>query len=321
MTEMPTCKVYQISECPEGIAWMIEGLWLDNGVGIIGGEPKSFKTFAAPSLAVAISSGKQCFGRYAVHRRGPVLLYAAEDSLPIVKERIRGISEKIGADFNQLDINVITSQKLRIDSEIDRRKMEATISEIKPVLLILDPFVRLHGIDENSSGEVAKILSWLRDLQRQHSLNIAMVHHARKRAGKERPGQSLRGSSELHAWGDSNLYLRRAAHTDDCVELTIEHRAAPSSNGNHLRLDLTHDQPVLIFESGAAAPTSDNLSAEQRIGGVLRGRRTPMTGDELRSECKMKSSTFWAALNRLIEMDKIERLDTGGYQSLPSLLS
>ena len=33
--------------------------------------------------------------------------------------------------------------------------------------------------------------------------------HAKKGAGHVRAGQALRGSSEFHAWGDSNLYLRR----------------------------------------------------------------------------------------------------------------
>ena len=54
MKTLPTCIVYQISEETTGINWMIEDLWLDNGVGLLGGEPKSFKTFAALSLAVAV---------------------------------------------------------------------------------------------------------------------------------------------------------------------------------------------------------------------------------------------------------------------------
>jgi hypothetical protein len=36
---------------------------------------------------------------------------------------------------------------------------------------------------------------------------------------------TLRGSSEFHAWGDSNLYLRRDG---DDLSLSVEHRAAPS---------------------------------------------------------------------------------------------
>jgi len=85
--------------------------------------------------------------------------------------------------------------------------------------------VRLHRIDENASGEVAPLLAYLRTLQRQHHLAVLVVHHARKSAGRMRAGQALRGSSEFHAWGDSNLYLRRSGGE---LTLTVEHRAAPS---------------------------------------------------------------------------------------------
>ena len=137
MSSLPMCKVYQIGAESNETSWMIEGLWLNDGVGLLGGEPKSFKTFAALSLAVAVSSGKPCFGHYPVRRQGAVMLYAAEDSLVVVRQRIEGIAEQMGADFGNLDIHVITSPKLRIDSDIDRKQMEDAIRLINPVLLIL----------------------------------------------------------------------------------------------------------------------------------------------------------------------------------------
>jgi len=68
----------------------------------------------------------------------------------------------------------------------------------------------------------------LRDLERHFATAVLLVHHARKGAAHARAGQALRGSSELHAWGDSNLYLRRQG---DTLRLSIEHRAAPSRDG------------------------------------------------------------------------------------------
>lgn len=68
--------------------------------------------------------------------------------------------------------------------------------------------MRLHRIDENAAAEVAPLLAYLRELQCQFGCAVALVHHARK-GGQARAGQALRCSPELHAWGDSNLYLRR----------------------------------------------------------------------------------------------------------------
>ena len=70
--------------------------------------------------------------------------------------------------------------------------------------------MRLHGIDENNAGEVAGLLAYFRALQRQLDLSVMLVHHTRKNAaGGVAAGQGLRGSGDLHAFGDSNLYLRR----------------------------------------------------------------------------------------------------------------
>src|SRR5271166_1287269 len=96
--------------------------------------------------------------------------------------------------------------------------------------------------DENVSGEAAPLLAFLRELQRRHAIAVAVVHHARK--GAIRAGQALRGSSEFHAWGDSNLYLRRDG--DDRLVLTVEHRAAAAIPG--VTLELTRRDNALALE-------------------------------------------------------------------------
>ena len=111
---------------------MVEALWSEQGVGIVGGEPKCGKSFLALDLAVAVAAGVPCLRHFHAARSGAVLL----------------------------------------------------------------------------------------------------VHHARK-SGGSRPGQALRGSSELHAWGDSNLYLRRR---DRQALMTVEHRDAPGLDDVEIEL-------------------------------------------------------------------------------------
>jgi RecA-family ATPase len=136
---------------------------------------------------------------------------------------------------NDLDLQVITAPSIRLDVETDRDRLEQTVAALRPTLLVLDPFVRLHRVDENVSAEVAPLLDFLRTLQRRYQTAVVLVHHARKGAAHLRAGQALRGSSELHAWGDSNLYLRRTGDSDQ-LALAIEHRAAASSVGLALHL-------------------------------------------------------------------------------------
>ena len=46
--------------------WLIENLWSARAVGIIGGAPKSLKTWLALEMAVALASGSPCLGSFIV---------------------------------------------------------------------------------------------------------------------------------------------------------------------------------------------------------------------------------------------------------------
>ena len=166
MTLLPVELAYRLAEPSEEHRWLIAGL-SEQAVGIVGGEPKCCKSFLALDLAVAVAAGVPCLRRFAVPRAGRVLLFAAEDALHIVRRRLEGISAAAGVALANLDIQVITAPTVRLDLDADRRNLAETVARLQPRLLILDPFVRLHRIDENASGEVAPLLAYLRELQRR----------------------------------------------------------------------------------------------------------------------------------------------------------
>jgi RecA-family ATPase len=165
---------------------LIAGLWSEQAVGIVGGEPKCCKSFLALDIAVAVAAGIPCLRRFAVPRSGRVMLYAAEDALTSCDAAFDGICEAAGVALADLDIQVITAPTLRLDLDTDRNNLADTVARLQPRLLILDPFVRLHRIDENASGEVAPLLAYLRVLQRRYGVAVLVVHHARKRR-RQRP--------------------------------------------------------------------------------------------------------------------------------------
>ena len=179
--------------------WLVTDLWCQEAVGIVGGEPKCCKSFLALDLAVAVASGRPCLRRFEVPHPGRVLLYAAEDALHIVRARLEGICAAAGCRLDTLDVQVITAPSLRLDLPADRERLEGTVAELAPRLLILDPFVRLHRVDENASGEVAPLLAFLRELQRRHHLAVALCAF---------PGIDLRARSAV-AGGDGCCFPTR----------------------------------------------------------------------------------------------------------------
>lgn len=316
MRPLPVEPAWRLAERAEEHRWLVTGLWSEQAVGIVGGEPKCCKSFLALDLAVSVASGTPCLRRFVVPRAGRVLLYAAEDALHIVRRRLDGIACAAGVDLADLDIQVITAPVLRLDLDADRRSLADAIARLQPRLLILDPFVRLHRIDENASGEVAPLLAYLRELQRRHSMAVLVVHHAKKGGGGVRAGQALRGSSEFHAWGDSNLYLRRDGDGDQ-LTLAIEHRAAPSPKP--LTIALANRGMALALEvaerSEPVAPTPASL--DERIIAALAEADQPLLPSELRSRCHVRTATLYERLAALLAGGRIVK-DGDSYRVAPS---
>ncbi len=134
----------------------------------------------------------------------------------------------------------------------------------------------------------------LRELQRRHAVAVLIVHHAKKGAGRARAGQALRGSSEFHAWGDSNLYLRRQA--EDLI-LSVEHRAAPSMPPVSLELAQRGDALALEVVDRRAPVTPASNSLDERITSALAETGQPLPFADLRSRCRVRAATLYERLD------------------------
>ncbi|MBI4871584.1 MAG: AAA family ATPase [Candidatus Riflebacteria bacterium] len=310
MSSLNICPVAQLPRQPEAARWLVEELWSEQAVGIVGGEPKCCKSFLALELALAVASGMPCLGRFTVPHPGGVLLFAAEDALHVVRERAEAIANRRGLDLEAITLDVITTPIVRLDRDTDRRALLEAVDKLRPRLLVLDPFVRLHRIDENVASEVAPLLAFLRELQRSFHTAVLLVHHARKGAAHSRAGQALRGSSELHAWGDSNLYMRRSTET---LQLTIEHRAAAAGPARPLKLVVDNDSIALeLLEPAAAeAPMTHTATPEQRVKTILAEARSPVSLSQLRQACKIRMKTLCSTLACLTSQGAIVKSPAG----------
>ena len=228
-----------------------------------------------------------------------------------MRARLEGIAKAADARFETLDIAVIDIPALRLDHRADRQRLVETVQRVRPRLVVLDPLVRLHGVDENTVAEVAPILGFLRDIQRRFATAVLLVHHARK-SGATRPGQALRGSSELHAWGDSNLYLRRR---DRQILMTVEHRAAPGLNDIEIELADHAKGPALrLRQVDTADATPRPETPERRILQALADTTTPLSQRQLRERAATRPATVAETLQSLLREGRVERAPEGGYR-------
>jgi hypothetical protein len=310
MNPFPVQRASQLASSGPQTQWLVEDLWTEQAVGILGGEPKCCKSFLALDVAVSVASGTACLRQFPVRRSGPVLLFPAEDSLAVVRQRLEGIAAAAQVPFAPLPVQVITAPSLRLDTATDRLRLSQTVQEQHPVLLVLDPLIRLHRVDENDATQIAALLSYLRELQRQFQLAVLLVHHARKDSQSSRPGQALRGSSELHGWGDSNLYLRRKGSQ---LTLSTEHRAAPSQD--HIPLQLTQSGSALaltVLERPIAQPDTPPTPIEQ-VRQTLAQLQEPISVQQLQKLCGIRTANVCSALAELSAKGEVVR-DARGYQ-------
>ena len=311
MKPLPVQLAAQLPRSGAQAHWLIEELWMDQAVGILGGEPKSYKSYLALDIAVSVASGRPCLRHYPVCQPGPVLLFPAEDSLNVVRQRLEGICAAADTPLETLPLQVITAPSLRLDWARDRQRLALTLQILKPRLLILDPLIRLHQVEENEASQIAPLLSGLRQLQRRFQLAVLVVHHTKKQAHCLRPGQALRGSSELHGWGDSNLYLRRKA---DQLLLYTEHRAAASQEDIPLRLTASGSALALrMISPEASTPPPAKPSAQQRVWEALAGLDRPVSLKQLRKLCGMRTTTLCHCLAQMSQQGLVNR-DVLGYR-------
>ena len=294
--------------------WLVTDLWGRCAVGLIGGAPKSAKSWLGLDLAVSVASRTPALGRFTVDTSGPALIYLAEDGLPQVRQRIEAICEHRSLDIRRLDVHVITAPSLRLDLGRDQGRLRATVAHLKPRLVLLDPLVRLHRADENSAAEMSVLLSYFRDLQRTFNTAVILVHHASKK-NRAQPGQALRGSTDLHAFGDSNAYLARKG---DQLILTLEHRAAKPPSPMTLELCSRDDGSATHLEirGKVITPSADRRPAlDERIVAAL--NETPMTRTALRDELGVNNQRLGRVLFALEQRGDI-RKTTGGWTQAPT---
>lgn len=315
---LPVARASELGSEPARKPWLIEQLWTSEGVGILAGQPKSLKTYVALEMAVSVASGSPCLGTFPVAVQGPALVFAAEDSPSNLRARLSALAAQRSLPLERLDLQIITSDCIRLDHPRDQERLRETVLLHRPALLVLDPLVRLHSQDENQSGPMASLLGYLRQLQRSTGTAVLVVHHVRKNGNSAGTGYSLRGTSDLYAWVDSYVCLQRRR---DRITISAEHRTAPPLSPLPIELVPAPD--------GACAPgvriAAQNLELTEpshnalrtRLLEILREAPRPLKTEEIRQRLQARKQRVTKMLKDLCEDGSALRLGEG-YCSAPT---
>lgn len=220
------------------LEWVWDGLIPRGGMTILGGAPKSGKTYLSLGIAVAVATGMPFLDRPTI--RGSVLYVLEEGAAGGIADRIRKITGQFGSPDGA---HLIHRRNIKIgDPTWD--KLVATIASIQPMLLILDPLAFLHSAsDENQSAPMIPVMREILALASAKTA-VLLIHHNTK-AGADAGTSSanaIRGSSAIIGSSDSNLVLSRRNRQGTKLRLESESRDAGSS-----RIQLAFDGDNGVF--------------------------------------------------------------------------
>ncbi len=296
---MQPFELIAIADVPEILEqkWLVKGLLpsFDEGsAGYIFGAPKTRKSLLLADLALSVATGTPALGLFNVNRVGAVVGFFAEDPRAESSRRIHRLARGRGVEVPH-HLKLIKQNTIAVDDERDQERLMATLTGIPDLALVfLDPMVRLHSANENRAEEMAPIHTFLRVLSRSlPGVVVVLAHHSNKSDG-------ARGSTEMTAFGDFNIYCRSAdEQTTDVFK--IENRGGPPGVPFHFHVDDGAVEAGATMRLVAETADTDDGSHEDVIVEALRKfrERNPRASgrdglQQLRSlSLKVSSDRFW----------------------------
>lgn len=183
--------------------WLIEDLWENNSVGVIGAPSKSFKSTLTLNLACAVATGKPFDGREV--KQGAVLIIQGENNLSMEQHKIYSITGETELPIYFVDDNITMDHIY---------KLKDSILELGVNLLIIDPMYLLFGSgDINKHQDIVLRLEMLSDLSKKTNCSIMLVHHSRKlERGAKIQTSDMYGSAFIEGWYESMILLQRQSN-------------------------------------------------------------------------------------------------------------
>jgi hypothetical protein len=304
---------------PEPPSCLIEpGLLPHQGILFCGGEPKVGKSLLVANLALALAAGTSRTG-FQIPTPRRVLICQFELPTEQFAARLWLMHQALGpgADDN-LFVDTRSAGHLLSSTHGLNHFLAAARAALAEVI-VLDPLYSTHDQDENDTRSMAGLCNTLLRLRDGSRAALIVIHHVRKSVGRYEIGSAFRGSSALHAVGDSYMLLTRPSPQLNTVELRFQFRYAAPQPPMLLRLDpinlwfASSDQAPASAEARRKVETSDVQQAVASIGtcagyNELRYRIMTLT------TCSKRTAQL--AISRACEQGILLR--ENGYYRLPS---
>lgn len=191
------------------VEWLIDGIWQRGKINGMSGFEKAGKSRFVNWLLAGMFNGS-VLGLTATPQR--VLYLCGEEKIDHVNSRITRYADAQGVDKSKICINFVEAAAMRLDLKSQRDALLDMIIESASEMLVIDPWRRVHGADENDSSSMAPLYNDIRRWSNSFGLTVLILHHTPK-LGEDtdmsRIASWFRGSTDLPAILDTAQYVDR----------------------------------------------------------------------------------------------------------------
>jgi len=220
--------------------WIAENIIIHKGLHFISAASGAGKSWLGIDLAIACASGRT-WCNFINTTPARVLYINEEINLKQFWGRFRMMHP---TDLPNL--HIIQKKNTKIDKPYHVEALVKYIKEHQIELVVVDTFVRVHGMDENDNGAVAKLYDRFQELIDAGAAVVALHHNKKLAPGVTITQESMRGASDLAAQADAVLSINHDIEAKTYDVRTVKHRHIGEDDWVHFVYRLNTDEPGAI---------------------------------------------------------------------------
>ena len=208
--------------------WLIRPWLLKGTVAVVAAPGGSGKSTFVVALALSLASGRGLLDKHVIGGPQPVWVWNLEDDLEELSRSIQAAADHHGLTEEDLAPRLFVNSALdgavlctAVEDRSGFRVYEPVFAALTEELtrrgikvLIVDPFISSHAVDENSNTKIDKIVkAWAR-VAKEADCAIILVHHTSKAGSQEVNANSARGASALVSAARSVLAINRMSEAE-----------------------------------------------------------------------------------------------------------
>src|SRR5215813_2508334 len=264
------------------------GLLPAQGILFVGGEPKVGKSLLVANLALSLAAGSNCTG-FPIPTARRVLICQFELPLPQFVSRLTVMRRSLGAAADHHLLVDTRAAGHLLSAPQGLQHFLAAAQAASAEVIILDPLYSTHDQDENDTRAMAALCQALLRLRDASRAALIVVHHVRKSINRHEIGSAFRGSSALHAVGDSYVLATRPSPQLSPLELRFQFRYAPPQPPRLLELN-----PQTLWFSSVGGPIQPKSNPRRKVESrevsqTLAQHGGPLRYNQLRQEIMQRT--------------------------------